>query len=84
MRRPGYRDDPFEADDEGKPFTEEDWRKYAWADAWRDAVHAIEAELYEVPEVKQAIVDAKASANHDPQIFHVREESISVYLKVKP
>lgn len=50
MARPGYRDDPDEARDEGNPFTEDDWRLYWWADTWRLEVHQLENQLDATPE----------------------------------
>lgn len=56
MARDGYRDDPFEAASAATPFTDRCWELYGWADAWRCEVHAIEAELHRLPEVRQALV----------------------------
>ena len=45
MLREGYRDDPNEADEKGKPFTDFDWTLYKWADNWRLTTHKYENEL---------------------------------------
>jgi hypothetical protein len=66
MTRKGYRDDPDEADAEGKPFTERDWGLYGWADAWRLAVHRIENELDKQPEMRRLAAEASAFASYEP------------------
>lgn len=81
MAHPAYRDDPFEADEVGKPFTEDDWRRYAWADAWRCAVHAIERELYGLPEVRQAYAEAKALEQINEAVVYVSEQSVASLTK---
>lgn len=81
MARKGYRDDPFEADEEGSPFTEKDWNLYAWADAWRCAVHAIEKKLYDIPEVRRAYIEAKASEGKPTPVIFVSEQSVGALIR---
>lgn len=66
MTRKGYRDDPDEADAEGKPFTEADWGLYGWADAWRLMVHKIENELDRQPEMRRLAAEASAFGAYEP------------------
>lgn len=75
MDRPGYRDDPDEAQEEGSPFTERDWELYGFADAWRAAVHAIEADLFSIPHYRQFWVDSHS--DQDEETFFVDETSVA-------
>ena len=69
MNRPGYRDDPDEADAEGVPFTEEDWGLYGWADSWRLMVHRIENVLDEQPEVRHLEAVANSFRSFEAPIY---------------
>lgn len=61
MSHPEYRDDPDEADAAGEPFTEADWTRYGFADAWRCLVHLIEGELWALPEVRHRLLEHSES-----------------------
>jgi hypothetical protein len=65
MLRPGYRDDPDEADDMKMPFSEEDWGLYGWADCWRLLTHKLENELDGLPEFAQIRAEAAAFASFE-------------------
>lgn len=71
MAHPQYRDCPFEAQDEGKPFTDAEWALYGWADAWRLMVHRLEAALFQMPEVRQGWLDSFVP--EDGSVFYVAE-----------
>lgn len=53
MRHPKYRDEP--SDD--RPFSDEDWQRYWWADQWRLAYHDYEAALYNQRDVRLGMVE---------------------------
>ena len=63
MKRPGYRDDPFEADEKGKPFTEQDWVLYMFADSWRLLTHRYENLLDLTREASMA----RSLSSRDPE-----------------
>ena len=50
---PEYRDEPTE----DKPFTEENHRRYWWADQWRLLFHEFENALYRQPDVRAGMIE---------------------------
>lgn len=53
MAHPKYRDEPSE----DRPFTEEEARRYWWADQWRLAYHEYESALYQQRDVRLGMVE---------------------------
>jgi hypothetical protein len=75
MKRPGYRDDPFEADEKEDPFTEQDWALYGWADSWRLLTHKYENLLDQTWEASQA--RARLFRNGETHTHYVSEMSFT-------
>ena len=91
MAREGYRDDPDEADEEGLPFTEADWRLYGWADSWRLMVHRIENAIEATPEAASIRADHHSFVSADytyveveQSIEHISRGSIETKIKKLP
>ena len=66
VKRKGYPDpdDPNE-----KPFSEEDWVLFKWADAWRQVVHELEDELMKTPEWRQQYTDVGFTTTSEPTVY---------------